>query len=159
MMRLALAATLLAGCRLSLDSETVDRTCSVGTSQQCLDAVNAPATLAWIETNIFMQSCDFSGCHSGAPGNESPLDLSPGHSAASLVNATSIEDGSRKLVVPNDVEASYLMLMLQDVAPANASPAAAGLPPPGPMPQSADPLCCQKLEVLERWINAGAPTS
>jgi hypothetical protein len=47
--------------------------------------------------------------------------------------------------------------MLQDVAPANASPPAQGLPSPGSMPQSSDPLCCQKLEAIERWINAGAP--
>jgi hypothetical protein len=159
MMRLALAATLLAGCRLSLENDAVARTCSDGTVQACTDAVNAPATLAWIETNIFMMSCNFSGCHSGAAGNESPLDLSPGKSGAHLVNATSIEDQSRKLVVPNDVEASYLMLMLQDVAPADASPPAAGLPPPGSMPQSSAPLCCQKLEAIERWINAGAPTN
>jgi hypothetical protein len=164
MIRFVLAATLLAGCRLSLENENspdpnaTGRVCTMSNSQPCLDAVNAPPTLSWIETNIFDASCNFSGCHKG-PDGESALDLRPGMSGAHLVNAPSFIDSSRKFVVPNDVESSWLMLMLRDFAPGNANPPATGLPSAGGMPQSADPLCCQKIEAIERWINAGAPTN
>jgi hypothetical protein len=62
--------------------------------------------------------------------------------------------------VPNDVQASYLMLMLGDVPPAMANPP--GAPPPtsiGYMPQAQPALCCQKLDAIERWIMAGAPNN
>ena len=79
-----------------------------------------------------------------------------------LVNFTSILDPTRKLVVPNDVEQSFLMLMLGFVPPEMADPP--GTAPPasvGFMPQSSGGQlsCCQKLEALERWINAGAPNN
>ena len=165
MIRFVLAAMLLVGCRISLENEgsndpnATGRVCAVSNSQPCLDAVNAPATLAWVETNIFKASCLFSGCHDGVSGNESSLDLQPGKSGAHLVNVASFIDNTRKFVVPNDIHASWMMVMLRDYAPGSATPPAAGLPSAGGMPQSADPLCCQKLDAIERWINAGAPTN
>jgi hypothetical protein len=69
-------------------------------------------------------------------------------------------DPTRKLVVPNDVKSSYLMLMVRDVPPAMATPP--GTAPPGSigyMPQGSTTLCCQKLDALERWIMAGAPNN
>lgn len=171
MLRLAAVAMLLVGCRISLSSENGDpvvdtdggaadpRGCQVSTTiPSCTDAVGH-SDLAWIETNVFKGSCDSSGCHNGAAGNDSIVDLSPGASYAHLVDFTSNIDSSRKLVVANNLAASYLLLMLGDVAPANASPPASGLPPAGRMPQGSPQLCCQKLDAIERWITAGAPTN
>jgi hypothetical protein len=158
MIRFAVVAILLAGCRLSLEDEVTAKTCTVGTSPECLAAADAPASLTWLETNIFEKHCNFSGCHKGAAG-ESIVDLTPGNSYAHLVNFTSNLDRARKIVVPSDIESSYLMLMLQDIEPGMANPPAARLPTSGPMPQSAEPLCCQKLDAIERWITAGAPNN
>lgn len=164
MIRLAAIATLLVGCRISLeDSDTsggsTTQQCTVSTtSQPCMDAT-MHSDLAWIEQKVFAASCNFSGCHDSAT-DSGKLDLRPGMSHNHLVGVTSMVDSTRKLVVPNDVEASYLMLMVRDVPPMMASPP--GNPPPGSvgfMPQNSSPLCCQKLDALERWINAGAPNN
>jgi hypothetical protein len=165
-----LVASLAGGCRISLeDTDTGDdsitgRTCVVSTtSQPCLDAVNQnPVTLTWIEKNIFGTSCVFSGCHNGDPSLQGKVDLRAGKSYAHLVDYTSTLDPTRKLVVASDVQSSYLMLMLHDFSPDMATPAG-GAPPAdiGYMPQGTGgmPLCCQKLDALERWIQAGAPSN
>jgi hypothetical protein len=167
MIRLALVASLVAGCRISLESsDTGDnnltgRKCTVSTtSQPCMDAT-MHSDLAWIEQNVFAASCNFAACHDGGNTAQGKVDLRPGKSGAHLVDFASVIDPTRKLVVPNDVDASYLMLMVRDVAPAMANPPAS--PPPGSvgyMPQTSGSatLCCQKLDALERWIMAGAPS-
>lgn len=167
MIRLVLVASLLTGCRISLEStDMVDggsngRACTISTtSPSCTDAVTH-ADLVWIEQNVFAASCNFSGCHNGDNTLQGKVDLRPTKSYAHLVNFASVVSPTRKLVVPNDVAASYLMLMLRDVPPAMANPP--GTPPPGSvgfMPQTsgAATLCCQKLDALERWIMAGAPS-
>lgn len=158
MIRLIAVASLLVGCRVSLEEEedvAAVQACAVGTSQLCLDAANH-SDLAWIEANIFTASCNYSGCHSSAT-DLGKLDLRPGMSHDRLVGVSSLVDPTRKLVVPGDVNASYLMLMVRDVPPAMASPAATA-PPNGYMPKGGNTLCCQKLEAIERWIEAGAPS-
>jgi hypothetical protein len=166
MFRLVAIAGLLCSCRLSLENYDTSiqgtdagngRACVVSTtSQPCMDAT-MHSDLAFIEQRIFASSCNFSGCH-GSATDAGRLDLRAGASHDRLVGVSSQIDPSRKLVVPNDVAASYLMLMLRDVAPAMANPP--GNSPPGSigfMPQAAPTLCCQKLDAIERWINAGAP--
>jgi hypothetical protein len=166
MHRLAAVAILLAGCRVSLESndlggDITSRQCTVSTtSQPCMDAT-AHSDFAWIEQKVFVASCDFSGCHSSA-NDAGKLDLRSGMSHDHLVGVSSMIDRTRQLVVPNDVPASYLMLMLRDVPPAMANPPAG--PPPGNigyMPQgpASAALCCQKLDAIERWIEAGAPNN
>src|SRR3954452_16898769 len=166
MFRLVAIAGLLCSCRLSLENYDTSiqgtdagngRACVVSTtSQPCMDAT-MHSDLAFIEQRIFASSCNFSGCH-GSATDAGRLDLRAGMSHDRLVDVSSQIDPTRKLVVPNDVAASYLMLMLRDLAPAMASPP--GNPPPGSigfMPQAAPTLCCQKLDAIERWIKAGAP--
>lgn len=168
MLRLVAIASLLCGCRISLDNfdtsaQSTDggsgRPCVVSdTVQPCIDAT-MHSDLAFIEQKIFAASCNLPGCHDSAT-SAGKLDLRPGVSHDHLVGVSSQIDRTRQLVVPNDVAASYLMLMLRDVAPAMASPP--GTPPPGSvgfMPQGASTLCCQKLDAIERWINAGAPNN
>jgi len=158
-------ASLLGGCRISLeDAENTGGggRCVVSmTSQACLDA-ESHQDLTWIQQNIFTASCVFSGCHNGSNNHAGKVDLRAGMSHSHLVDFASILDPTRKLVVANNVNASYLMLMLGHVTPDMADPPA--MPPPasvGYMPQSSGGqlLCCQKLDALERWINDGAPNN
>jgi hypothetical protein len=165
MLRLVALASLLAGCRISLESadagdDSTTRQCLVSTtSAPCMAAtMQNPPTLTWIQQNIFTVSCNFSGCHSSA-SDAGKLDLKTA-SHDHLVGVSSMIDRTRMLVVPNDVKSSYFMLMVRDVPPAMATPPAN--PPPGSvnyMPQGSTTLCCQKLDALERWINAGAPNN
>ena len=159
MIRLVAIACLLAGCRISLDDEPMGgaTACQIDTANQICASATSHSDLAWIEDNLFANSCDASSCHASAaaPGK---LDLRPMFSHDGLVNVASKIDTSRKLVVPNDVNASYLMLMLRAVPPEMANPP--GSPPPtdiGFMPQGGLTLCCQKLDAISRWITAGAP--
>ena len=160
MIRFVLVASLLGGCRISLENNDMadagtGRGCTVSTSSQpCKDAV-AHSDLAWIEQNVFAASCNFSGCH-GSASDLGKLDLTPGKSRAALVGVSSMLQPARKLVVANDVNSSYLMLMLHDFTPDMATPVAAA-PPNGFMPKGAPQLCCQKLDAIDRWIMAGAP--
>lgn len=163
MIRFVMVASLLVGCRLSLESDAVSQACEVNTmSATCLEAETGQhADLAFIEQSIFAPGCAFPGCHDGGNSPQGKVDLRPGKSHDHLVDFTSGIDPTRKLVVPNDVKSSYLMLMLQDFPPDQATPP--GVDPParaGFMPRgSSTTLCCQKLAAIERWINAGAPSS
>ena len=159
MIRFVLVASLLIGCRTSLET-AVDAAdggaCKVDTTALCM-AAETHSDLAWIEQNIFMASCNFSGCHSSRT-DLGKLDLRPGMSHNSLVGVASTLDTTRKLVVAGDIQSSYLMLMLHDFDPALATPPAT-TPSVGYMPQGAPILCCQKLQAVERWIMAGAPAN
>jgi len=154
MFRAVLVASLIVGCRTDLpEPPDAGGRCTTSTRvASCLEAVNH-AEFSWLQANVFMTTCDFSGCHSSASpqGPAGQGTFSYDH----LVNFPSQLDPSRTLVVPNDVNASYLMLMLGDYPAATATPPGS-VPPVGLMPQGAPGLCCQKLDALERWILAGA---
>lgn len=117
--------------------------------------------IASIETKIFKISCVFSGCHNGGNTDAGMMDLREGMAAAHLVDIDSKIDTTRKLVVANDPAASYLLLMLGEIAPGEASPP--GSAPPaniGLMPQNSPSLLCnEKREAIARWIEAGAPAN
>jgi hypothetical protein len=157
MLRLVVIVSLLAGCRISLEDDggpVGARRCQVNmTTPSCVNATGH-AELSWIQANIF-PSCTFSGCHNGS---STDLDLRNGMSYNELIDVSSVLDTSRKLVVPNDVMSSYLMFMLGDFPGDMATPPAT-LPSAGYMPQGGAALCCQKLDVLEAWISAGAPNN
>jgi hypothetical protein len=167
MLRVVLAASLLVGCRISLDSEpgVTDgppggRACKVSTtSAPCMDAATH-SDLTWIQANILDASCIFSGCHNGASTAAGKTDLRMGMSYGKLVNVPSPHlDTQRLLVKPGDPQNSWLMVMLGDEDPTKMTPP--GTPPPasvGLMPQNSGGalLCCQKMDALDRWITAGA---
>ncbi|MBC7976466.1 MAG: hypothetical protein H7138_15955 [Myxococcales bacterium] len=159
MVRLLLLASLLVGCRFSLEDEPepvfVDRNCTPNGPGATCAAAAGKAELSWIQTNVFDINCGSGSCH-GAALPEGGVDLRPGQSFQNLVNANSVLESSRKLVVPGNLEASYLMLMLGDYTPDMAEPAGVA-PPGGYMPKGVpDGLCCQKLDAIQRWIMAGA---
>ncbi len=171
MLRLALAACLLAsvGCRTSLDedddgladqtdSDTDDMPIDAPISAACMEATTYQ-NLANIEAKIFKQSCVFSGCHNGANTDAGRLDLREGMAFADLVGIDSAISPSHKMVVAGDPKASYLLVIMQHVPLAEATPPADEPPASvGYMPQGTAgvPLCVQKREAIERWIMAGA---
>jgi hypothetical protein len=117
--------------------------------------------LAWIEPNVFAVQCAFSGCHTGEATPAGRIDLKGvGMSHGDLVNVDSMVANGRKIVVPGQPRQSYMMMMLQLFPPTEMEPTPV-MPPPsdiGFMPQGTDnePICCQKIDAIERWITAGA---
>lgn len=137
------------------------RACMViATNPACVAAETMPTIkLDWIEQNIFTPNCGGGSCHGTPPGGGPPggrITLITG-SHSKLVNVDSMLAVGRKLVVPNDVPKSYLMVMLRAISLTEADPA----PAPAPsgnryMPLGSPPICCQKLDAIGRWIAAGA---
>lgn len=104
--------------------------------------------LAWIQTHIFTPSCATASCHAGASPSVG-LDLSAGRAHANLVGRRSSTFTAWTRVIPGDAAQSYLVVSLGRA--------------PGPAPRDgfmpiggAEPLCVEKLELIERWIAAGA---
>lgn len=99
-------------------------------------------TFANVETEIFAKSCTFSSCHGvNAAGG---LDLtSPSHDR--LVNVESAMAPGNILVVPGDVEASYLIEKLETATPAVGER----------MPLNGE-LEPDRTQFVKDWILAGA---
>jgi mono/diheme cytochrome c family protein len=93
--------------------------------------------------SLFTQSC--AGCH---PGVNPSLDLSPGHSYASLINQRALEDPRYLRVAVGDPEKSFLYLKVAGFAPQ----AEVG----GRMPFGRPPLSAAQIAVLRDWIMQGA---
>ena len=69
------------------------------------DGLSSPATFTMVQEELFKPSCSFSSCHGTAAGyflldGESDYD--------NLVNKESANQSGAILVIPNDVENSYL---------------------------------------------------
>ena len=164
-----LSALLITGCRYSLDdaespmdAPASGRTCSVGTSSTCM-AADTHSDFAFIKGQIFPISCSASAsCHMSATSS-GKLDLSAANAYTSIMGANGMGgvmanvDKSRVLVVPGDPKASYFFFMVHGVAAEDGNPPFTNPPANiGFMPQNNKPLCCQKLDAIERWITAGA---
>ncbi len=159
----ALAAVLLfAGCQIDLDSSSSkpkQATCTVNTvSQSCIDAANA-SDFTFVKTKIFDANCFGSACHeaTGSAKLKFSKDVSQSDAYANLMNYKSTVDPNYMVVVPGDPMASYMMLMVQKIPPAQMTPPAADPPKNiGYMPQANPVLCCQKQDAIQNWIAAGA---
>ncbi|HVV81787.1 MAG TPA: hypothetical protein VHE35_01865 [Kofleriaceae bacterium] len=143
-----LASTVLlalAGCPAGDDA-----TADIDASPQC-EAAKQHSDLAWIQENVFTPSCsNFTACHQGAASQAGGLDLSPGHAHDALVNVTSQQFPTWKLLVPGQPMMSYIMVALgQYEGPLD--------PRVGTMPYNSRLLCQEKRDAIERWIAAGAP--
>jgi hypothetical protein len=167
---------LLAGfaCRYDLDHAKPDATdinarlCPVSENvQSCLDAAGR-ADFTYVASQILGPKCGLSNsCHQGETGNVAGyLDFtSMGSAYTSLVNRASQIDPTRMLVVPGNPAQSFLTVMTGQIKPAEADPPlSGGIPstdshgnPVGSMPQDSPLLCCQKLDAIAAWIQAGAP--
>src|SRR5258705_3752280 len=113
MSRIGLIAILLAGCGTNPPTPDADQV-----PQVCQDAT-MHSDLTWIEANIFVKQCAFSGCHNGGATLAGHVDLRAGMSHDHLVNFPSQLDPSRMLVVPGDPAKSYLLVMIGQMDPHN----------------------------------------
>lgn len=166
-MRWLLLVGLLASCRTNIDdpvtgvdgSMTTTRNCSVSTSSACMEA-ETHSDFTWLNTNVFNSNCSGTSCHqsnSNSNAKKNPYGDIP-TTYASLVNFDSQVTPGLKLVVPGQVNQSYVMVMLHDLAGSKFSPPQAEPPSdPGYMPQNSPSICCQKIDAIQRWIEAGAP--
>ncbi len=103
------------------------------------------ATLQSIQDNVFTTIC--AGCHTGPTSGALPggMDLTTAaHSAASLINVTSVENGALKRVLPNDADNSYLIKKLEGTAGSQ-------------MPLGSQPLSAATIAKIRAWITNGAP--
>lgn len=165
-MRAALFAPLaLIGCKIDLDLREVPRGCKETQSIPiCLEA-ETKSDYAWIQQNIFSSNCSGDDCHGQGNNGQPPtgrLQLTADVSYQTLMGADgsgvmSEVDPTRQLVVPGSPESSYLYFLVRGV------PAELGTPPfdeppedIGYMPMKNNPLCCQKVDAIARWIRAGA---
>jgi hypothetical protein len=158
----ALLATLAAaGCRIDLDNRDVDantsgRSCKVSTAQVCQEA-ETHSDFTWIKGKIFAANCFGSSCHSGSTAS-GMLDLTD-DPYLSLMGpdgmGTVANLDAHKRVVAGDPASSYLFFIIRGL---ESNRDAFPDPPStvGYMPMSNSTLCCQKIDVIERWIMAGA---
>jgi hypothetical protein len=72
--------------------------------------------------------------------------LTAGHTYASLVNVTSIENPALKRILPGDPDNSYLVLKIQ------GSPGISGQQ----MPLTGGPLSQAQIDEVRAWVAAGA---
>lgn len=154
------------GCRIDLDTREFASACEPSeTAPSCLDAPGH-SDFEWIQANILTPNCGGSSCHGDGENGRLPdgrLVFTSGNSYSSLMGADgggamSTFDTSRQLVVPGRPEKSYLLFLMRGIDAELGEPPFD--PPPsdyGFMPSRGQTLCCQKLEVVRRWIEAGAP--
>jgi hypothetical protein len=109
------------------------------------DAVPAPQ-LAEVQA-LFDRSCAGSFCHIG--GTFGALDLTPGVSCSELVQVTALEDDTQTLLVRGNPGASYVVC--------KSDPNCADLPPGADLMPIPDGLSATDLDLLSRWVAAGAP--
>ena len=114
-------------------------------------AAEIDPTFAWVQTKILDKSCNgFDDCHKGAATEAGDLNLEDPGAYDALVDADSDVADGWKLVVPGDINNSYLMVLLGLVdGPID--------PDVGNMPGGINPLMCiEKQEAVGRWITNGA---
>lgn len=157
----------LGACRIEIDSPisvadapTNSRVCKVSTTAQVCKDATSHADFAWIYSNILATNCKGSSCHetgSSSKAKNNPYDDQLG-AHMNLVDKDALVNPGVKLVVANQPNQSYLLVMMQEIKPAEFMPPLQAPPTDvGFMPQAGGTLCCQKLDAVQRWIEAGAP--
>jgi hypothetical protein len=107
------------------------------------DEPETPPTFTNVQSQVFSVSCVFSACHKGAaPAAEMGLE---GDAYAQIVDVPSMQVPAKVRVKPGDPDGSYLMDKL-------LGKQTVGLQ----MPQGAM-LEAERLDLIRRWILAGAP--
>jgi hypothetical protein len=108
------------------------------------------ATFATLQRRIFTPSCAMLSCHGAAAAGG--LDLSGGAAFASLVGVPASNAVARTAgllrVAPGDPEASFLLRKLEGTLGAGEG---------DPMPRVGTRLPTASIDLVRRWIAAGAP--
>lgn len=92
---------------------------------------------------IFNNSCAVSGCHNTTA--EAGLNLSQGVAYANIVNVDSTQVPSKKRVLPNDAQNSYLVEKIEDRQSVGSR-----------MPLNQNALSGTQIQNIRNWINQGA---
>lgn len=137
----------------AVETDTVE-TDTVDTPADDADTVDA-ALFADVQANVF-GGCGGMGprtCHARAPF-QGGLDLSEAGAYDALVNVDATTPGAGKLVVPGDVEASFLWRKLTNTLAEDGSEGA-----PMPLGEAIQwsQLPDQQINAVRAWIEAGAP--
>lgn len=109
------------------------------------DPIDATATLARVQTEVFTPTCALAGCH-GAIGAQSQLQLTPAASYANLVGRPSVELTQVLRVAPGDPANSYLYRKITGAGITGER-----------MPIGLPPLSDAQIRLVRDWIRRGAP--
>jgi hypothetical protein len=93
--------------------------------------------------SIFNTSCAVSGCHNNTA--EAGLNLTQGVSYANIVNVDSTQVPSKKRVLPNDAQNSYLVEKIEGRQSVGSR-----------MPINRGNLSSTQIQNIRNWINQGA---
>ena len=109
-----------------------------------------PATFATLERQVFAVSCASVSCHGAAASGG--LTLATGSAYANLVGVPATNPAAHAAgllrVVPGDPGASFLLDKLTGMLTVDEG---------DPMPRVGGPLPAARLDLVRRWIAAGAP--
>jgi hypothetical protein len=105
-------------------------------------SIQNPSFAQDIQT-IFNNSCSVSGCHNNTA--EAGLNLSEGVAYANIVNVDSTQVPSKKRVLPNDAQNSYLVEKIEGRQSVGAR-----------MPLNRNALSGTQIQNIRNWINQGA---
>jgi hypothetical protein len=109
-----------------------------------------PATFATLERQIFDLSCSTVSCHGAA--DSGGLTLAEGSAYANLVGVPAVNPAAHAAglfrVVPGDPDASFLLDKLTGMLTPDEG---------APMPRVGGSLPAARIDLVRRWIAAGAP--
>lgn len=109
----------------------------------------APATYEMVATRV-LSNCTTRSCH-GEAGRRGNLVLTPERAYEELVDRPAVQAAAasrgKKRVVPGDPDASFLLQKLAEPAADEGAR----------MPLGNPPLSPEDLDLIRRWIAAGAP--
>lgn len=130
---------------LGCDPSAVDDDSAGSGTEGGSETADLPAPrFADLQADVLTPSCVFAACHKGAAA-AGGLSLDPGQAYAALVGTPAVGAPTRVRVVPGDVDASYLIEKLESETPAAGDP----MPPAARLSQ-------ERLDLIRRWIEAGA---
>jgi hypothetical protein len=91
---------------------------------------------------IFTARCALSGCHNATA--QGGMNLSDGKAYGNIVNIASTQDNTKKRVLPNDADNSYLVMKIEGKQTVGTR-----------MPQGGT-LSDDDIQLIKNWINKGA---
>lgn len=125
--------------------------CATVRDSAAKDSTPLEPTFTNVQAEVFDHSCTFSTCH-GASGSAGDLDLTTGNAYAELVSVAAVGPleldtaSTEILVIPGDVENSYLMKKLRGDDGIYKKR----------MPSTGSALDADRMKLVEDWISAGA---
>lgn len=171
MRKRCLLALLFCACRIELETPAAQKSCETLTVDVCANEAPMHSDFQWIADNILYKNCTGSACHqkvsSSAKAAKLVFDDDADRAGVAFHSLVTDKTGQQvlsdvvqgvPLVEPGAPDQSYLFFLMKGVDKGAFMPTV-GDPPDdvGYMPRGNETLCCQKLDAIQRWIEAGAP--